>query len=571
MSHDSAVNRVSSSDPAQTRAFRKSKGENYEFDNLSFFDELMSIGVFESQSLNISDLPVSPPLHDLEQSNHEVGADDHDKPEKAEEATISSVDYPELMAMQAVVPVFRDSEGTSEKDAQEITESFPALVETKDRVEVEEDSLPIVARETSATSTTEVESSAHPTQDAAPSKSGNAEGPKDGQVQNIEQHDRTTRHETPHARDTKANSSVGEKKGVDAGHASNPEGQQLPADFEAVEFAESHSKNMNMNVSKEDQQRGDNPVPNAERHDQAVPRNRRSERLTERTDSKKESAEGRHNAESDRAEAIVVDSAPERGTEELTLSSGGTPSLGSNSNELANMPTPIVSSLPSMAATSVAGIAGVGATTVSAATGLTANFSPVNSSQAQMENANPSVTASTSTNSSAGKSEAARGSTGSSITPYQEIKLVQRVLRGLEQLGDGGGQVKLRLHPPELGTLQLTLRMEGGQMFAQMEVENPAARDALLNNLQSLKDRLAGQGMQIETFDVQISSESSSSGANNSNQSQNGGFGADSRWSEANSRFAQMNANRLSSPAEPSDRDPQTRWTRTNGSLDLTV
>jgi len=170
---------------------------------------------------------------------------------------------------------------------------------------------------------------------------------------------------------------------------------------------------------------------------------------------------------------------------------------------------------------------------------------------------------------SGAKGETVRGATGSSISPYQETKLVQRVLRGLEQLGDGGGQVRLRLHPPELGTLQLTLRMEGGQMQARMEVENSLAKDALLNNVQTLKDRLSEQGMQIESFDVQVSSDAG--GSNGSNLDRQGGFGSDSRWNNAQSRFAQINNNRLSSDEPIAEKAPQQAWTRNHGSLDLTV
>jgi flagellar hook-length control protein FliK len=176
------------------------------------------------------------------------------------------------------------------------------------------------------------------------------------------------------------------------------------------------------------------------------------------------------------------------------------------------------------------------------------------------------------TPSSSSRAETVQGATGSSsISPFQETKLVQRVLRGLEQLGTGGGQVKLRLHPPELGTLQMTLRIEGGQMHAKMEVENSMAKDALLHNVQSLKDRLSEQGMKIESFEVQVSSDGAKHGSGNSSLNQRNGFGSDSRWNEANSRFAQRNENRLSSePASTDQRAPQA-WTRNHGSLDLTV
>ncbi len=95
-------------------------------------------------------------------------------------------------------------------------------------------------------------------------------------------------------------------------------------------------------------------------------------------------------------------------------------------------------------------------------------------------------------------------SSSSSLSPQQEVRLVQRVLRGFEQLANGEGQVKLRLHPPQLGSLQMTLRVEGSQMSAKLEVENALARDALIDNLPQLRQKLSEQGVNIETFEVTI-------------------------------------------------------------------
>lgn len=167
------------------------------------------------------------------------------------------------------------------------------------------------------------------------------------------------------------------------------------------------------------------------------------------------------------------------------------------------------------------------------------------------------------------KAEVARSNAGSHISAYQEAKLVQRVLRGVEQLASGGGQVRLRLHPPELGSLQMSLRMEAGQVYAKLEVESTTARDALLNNVQVLKDRMAEQGMQVAAFEVEVSTDSSGLGNSGSNFQSDGGSGSESRWNNATSRFAQQNNNRLS--PEPVSIEHGAAWTRTNGSLDLTV
>lgn len=113
--------------------------------------------------------------------------------------------------------------------------------------------------------------------------------------------------------------------------------------------------------------------------------------------------------------------------------------------------------------------------------------------------------------------------------------------------------------------------MEAGQVFAKLEVENSTARDALLNNVQTLKDRMAEQGMNVAAFEVEVSTDSSGSGMSGSNMQRDGGSDSQSRWDNANSRFAQQNSNRLSAEPGPADRMPGTAWTRNHGSLDLTV
>lgn len=179
-----------------------------------------------------------------------------------------------------------------------------------------------------------------------------------------------------------------------------------------------------------------------------------------------------------------------------------------------------------------------------------------------------SVTANLAT--SAKATEATRGASGSPLTPYQQSKLVQRVLRGIEQLSNGGGQVRLRLHPPELGALQMTLKISDGQMSAQMEVENALAKDALLSNVQTLKEKLSEQGITIDKFEVQIANTSSNGSANGSAFG-NGTMSGDGNWrDQPTSRYVDQNNNRLSDE-NAIGREPSRAWTRTNGNLDVRV
>lgn len=157
-----------------------------------------------------------------------------------------------------------------------------------------------------------------------------------------------------------------------------------------------------------------------------------------------------------------------------------------------------------------------------------------------------------------------------SLTPFQENKLVQRVLKGFEQLQDGGGQVRLRLHPPELGTLQMTLRIESMQVSARLEVENTVARDALIQNAQTLKDQLAAQGFEVERFEVEIRSEVGGDSAGAEDRSDRGGD--ESRYQSLESRYAAMQANRVGVDSrEPQQPASRATWFRNGNNLDLTV
>lgn len=136
----------------------------------------------------------------------------------------------------------------------------------------------------------------------------------------------------------------------------------------------------------------------------------------------------------------------------------------------------------------------------------------------------------------------------------------------MEQLANGGGQVRLRLHPPELGSLQLSLRIEGQAVFANVEVETVAARDTLLKNLPALKERLADQGLLVEQFEVKTDGNAGNSFTNNGSKGDQ--RDGQSQSSGGESRYAISEKNRLSRPSAPVGSEAGSRSTRTQGSLD---
>lgn len=64
------------------------------------------------------------------------------------------------------------------------------------------------------------------------------------------------------------------------------------------------------------------------------------------------------------------------------------------------------------------------------------------------------------------------------------------------------GRVVLRLHPEELGSLRIDVKMEDQRLRLHIVAENPTVRDALVANMDSLKESLSKQQIVMERFDV---------------------------------------------------------------------
>lgn len=70
------------------------------------------------------------------------------------------------------------------------------------------------------------------------------------------------------------------------------------------------------------------------------------------------------------------------------------------------------------------------------------------------------------------------------------------------QLLPGGGTMQLRLDPPELGAMQVTVHMRDGVMTASFETSNDQATRLLSHSLDQLKGVLESQGVQVDKMQV---------------------------------------------------------------------
>jgi flagellar hook-length control protein FliK len=63
-------------------------------------------------------------------------------------------------------------------------------------------------------------------------------------------------------------------------------------------------------------------------------------------------------------------------------------------------------------------------------------------------------------------------------------------------------EVRVKLSPPELGTLQVNVFRQDGNVLARIESQSSATHQLLLDNLHDLRDSLAQQGIPVQQIDV---------------------------------------------------------------------
>ncbi|MGA2443537.1 MAG: flagellar hook-length control protein FliK [Tepidisphaeraceae bacterium] len=85
-----------------------------------------------------------------------------------------------------------------------------------------------------------------------------------------------------------------------------------------------------------------------------------------------------------------------------------------------------------------------------------------------------------------------------------------------------GGTMNITLNPPDLGAMQITVRMENGVMSASFQTSNDQATRLLTHTLGQLKEALETQGVSVDRLHVQQSSNSGNS-SGKGNDSESGG------------------------------------------------
>ncbi|HEY8487321.1 MAG TPA: flagellar hook-length control protein FliK [Limnochordales bacterium] len=72
------------------------------------------------------------------------------------------------------------------------------------------------------------------------------------------------------------------------------------------------------------------------------------------------------------------------------------------------------------------------------------------------------------------------------------------------RLDDGSGELRLRLFPPELGEVGVTVRGEGARIQVQLHVQRPEVGAWLHEERPALQRALEQHGLQLAGFSVQV-------------------------------------------------------------------
>lgn len=109
------------------------------------------------------------------------------------------------------------------------------------------------------------------------------------------------------------------------------------------------------------------------------------------------------------------------------------------------------------------------------------------------------------TENSSASGQAAR----SAKTEIYHERIFEQIERGIvRNAGDGSRQIVLRLDPPELGKLTLSLTMAQGEVKALIRTESAAVTQAVSEQLAQLRQSLEEQGFKVSGLDVETRSQS---------------------------------------------------------------
>jgi flagellar hook-length control protein FliK len=83
-------------------------------------------------------------------------------------------------------------------------------------------------------------------------------------------------------------------------------------------------------------------------------------------------------------------------------------------------------------------------------------------------------------------------------------EFANRLADSVHVAAQNGRTLRIRLHPPELGALQIEVSLRDGVVTARLEVQTAGAQQTILDSMSHLRDALAQHGTGVERIDVQL-------------------------------------------------------------------
>lgn len=112
--------------------------------------------------------------------------------------------------------------------------------------------------------------------------------------------------------------------------------------------------------------------------------------------------------------------------------------------------------------------------------------------------------------------------------PVVSLQAPERVIpdRAVLLAEQGGGSARLQLRPPELGEVELVVRVRGRRVEVHVRAEEIAAQQAVLEGRERLGDALAAKDLRMEEFRVSLSGGGSGDASASERRGERGAFEA---------------------------------------------
>ncbi len=127
----------------------------------------------------------------------------------------------------------------------------------------------------------------------------------------------------------------------------------------------------------------------------------------------------------------------------------------------------------------------------------------------------------------------------------------QKLSSFIQQASESGKAMRIRLDPPELGSMQIEVGRVNGQVVARIEVDNPHARALVLEQLHLLRASLHQQNLRVDRLEVEINENltrefTSDQSGNQSPGNQTSGnqqqrFGEETEFASVNQQLEEQN------------------------------